>query len=510
MTRNLFENTKPKFEIGTKATDWTPAPEDVDASINGIQIGGRNLIVGSSTATVNSNWSINGRSKNFSTYSDRIYKIIATNGWQNSKYKFDSSYSGKTLTISFYAKIISSETTATSDTRIMYSNETGTNPFQTGYFDMTGNTGTNNMPVQDTWIYCKKTIVLNSDCQLGILVGCGPEDSGLKTTVLIKDLKVEEGNKATTWSPATEDVAQDAQNRVDALSRAHGGLTYLDAHSIYTGTLTANQVNAVAINASSITTGTLSADRIDSVSVVANGIAAQTIDAQSATISNLKVVNATVSGTLNGVSGTFNYLSAVGSSGRLIFSNIYGALAIKDDDFIQHGTKNNRSLRYYATNIRCRGSFGASSMNMARVHDAVIDYYVNEDLNSYVRFNLQSNGVGGYYVPLYPSSDTGYNSVYGNAVLGDVYGFPVDLVVFDSSTVYHYELVRGNPNKKVTVINANDNFNGVYLYINGATDWQLEGGKVQTFINIRELTNPLISTSVHGAGWMLCGEYDNT
>ena len=40
----------------------------------------------------------------------------------------------------------------------------------------------------------------------------------------------------------------------------------------------------------------MSADRIDAVSVVAKGLVAQTIDAQSATISNLNVVNATVSG----------------------------------------------------------------------------------------------------------------------------------------------------------------------------------------------------------------------
>lgn len=41
-----------KVEKGNKATDWTPAPEDVDQNINdavnGIQIGGRNLLLGTS------------------------------------------------------------------------------------------------------------------------------------------------------------------------------------------------------------------------------------------------------------------------------------------------------------------------------------------------------------------------------------------------------------------------------------------------------------------------------
>ena len=222
---------------------------------------------------------------------------------------------------------------------------------------------------------------------------------------------------------------------------------------------------------------------------------------------NMNAVNATISGTLNGVSGTFSYLSAVGSSGTLALGT-YG-MTFNDYDISQQGIINSRSLRFYASDIRCRGSFGAASINMARVHDTYIDYYVNGDLNSYVRFNLQSNGVGGYYINLYQTDSTGYSSVYGNATLGDVYGFPVDLVIFDNSANYHYELLRGNPNKKVTVINAHDGNVTAYLTINGFLDWALNGGKAQTFINIREFTNPLIASSVHGAGWMLCGEYDN-
>ncbi len=47
----------------------------------------------------------------------------------------------------------------------------------------------------------------------------------------------------------------------DSTLAAHP-LTYIGSTGIYTGTLTAAQVNAVSINASSIKTGTLSADRL--------------------------------------------------------------------------------------------------------------------------------------------------------------------------------------------------------------------------------------------------------
>jgi hypothetical protein len=214
-----------------------------------------------------------------------------------------------------------------------------------------------------------------------------------------------------------------------------------------------------------------------------------------------------ISGTLNGVSGTFNYLQGVGSSGRLVFGT--HGMTFENEDISQQGTKNSRTLRFYSGNIRCRGSFGTTCLNMARVHDTVIDYYVNGDTNSYVRFDLQSNGVGGYYVPLYPDSSTGYSSAYGNATLADIYGFPVDLLIFDNSTYYHYEMLAGGTGKKVTVVNAHDTYNNVFLNINGNPDWLLSGGKVQTFINIREFTNPLISSDKHGAGWLMISEFDN-
>ena len=190
-----------------------------------------------------------------------------------------------------------------------------------------------------------------------------------------------------------------------------------------------------------------------------------------------------ISGTLNGVSGTFDYLQGVGSNGRLVFGT-YG-MTFEDEDISQQGTKNSRSLRFYASDIRCRGSFGASSLNMARVHDTYIDYYVNGDTGSFVRFNLQSNGVGGYYIPLYPTSDTGYSYVYGQATLADVYGFPVDLLIFDNLGTYRYEMLPGATGKKVIAVNANNN-NTVYLAINGdLNNWTLAGGVAHTFINIR-------------------------
>ena len=73
----------------------------------------------------------------------------------------------------------------------------------------------------------------------------------------------------------------------DSTLSAHP-LTYISGTGIYTGTLTANQVNAVGINASSITTGTLSAERI-----AAGSISSAKLDATSikANIINTDYIN---------------------------------------------------------------------------------------------------------------------------------------------------------------------------------------------------------------------------
>ena len=86
---------------------------------------------------------------------------------------------------------------------------------------------------------------------------------------------------------------------IDAITTALGGdeypkLTKLSATGVYTGTLTATQVNAVSINASSIKTGTLSADRIAAGSITAAKLDAASIKSD--------IINTTY---INGLECTF-------------------------------------------------------------------------------------------------------------------------------------------------------------------------------------------------------------
>lgn len=80
------------------------------------------------------------------------------------------------------------------------------------------------------------------------------------------------------------DVSLNWTQPIGAINTALGGkdfpkLTYIDGKGIYTGTLTAEQVNAVNINASSIKTGILSADRIAAGSIKSDKLDANSIKA---------------------------------------------------------------------------------------------------------------------------------------------------------------------------------------------------------------------------------------
>lgn len=85
--------------------------------------------------------------------------------------------------------------------------------------------------------------------------------------------------------------------------------TYIDNNGIYTGTLTANQVNAVAINADKITTGTLSTSRLNSDVITTSNFSAQSINAD-------KITSGTIRGrTISGGSININNQFKVNTSG---------------------------------------------------------------------------------------------------------------------------------------------------------------------------------------------------
>lgn len=101
----------------------------------------------------------------------------------------------------------------------------------------------------------------------------------------------------------------------DSTLSAHP-LTYISSTGIYTGTLTANQVNAVVINASSITTGVLSADRIAAGSINATKLDADSIRANIINVGYINGLSCTFTkGTIGGFTIGSDHISTGGIGG---------------------------------------------------------------------------------------------------------------------------------------------------------------------------------------------------
>ena len=168
--------------------------------------GNTNLIVYNS-ATRKGGWGTG----TVSTYDDRTIKLVSPIGWNTFMWQVPSEYIGKNVTLSFWAKKVSAETTSTTANKLLYSNSNASNPYYTGDFSVLDANGTSytaggNVPPNDVWIKYGIVAPLNSSGYIGVTVFCQPEGSGLKTTYLLKEIKIESGNTVTEWCPHTSEA----------------------------------------------------------------------------------------------------------------------------------------------------------------------------------------------------------------------------------------------------------------------------------------------------------------
>lgn len=172
-----------------------------------------------------------------------------------------------------------------------------------------------------------------------------------------------------------------------------------------------------------------------------------------------------VDGEFSGIiSGTLQSLRT--SGGEILLSNEQAWF--NGVDIYNQGTKDGRPLRFYASEIWCRGAFGARQRLTVRIAGNQATYYLNgTDRTGTLRTLASSTTAEGstyYIVPCYGESGTGFE------------GMPVDTLVFNNTSRYNY-LLNMADTQRVTVINANDNVaQNTYLLRNGKMNL-LDGGK---------------------------------
>lgn len=186
-----------KFERGSASTEWSAAPEDIDADIQQVQdnldnleVGGRNLIPYSKNLKSFAN---ENSARVTVTYTEDSCTIKNIYGDARYGIFYDIEVeSNTTYTLSFYASDISST----------YANYAIGNrtPGQTASWG--GITGYQRI-VEGKNIY---TFIIPETVTLVRIYFCV---SILNGTCTIKNVKLEKGNKATDWTPAPEDLQTD-------------------------------------------------------------------------------------------------------------------------------------------------------------------------------------------------------------------------------------------------------------------------------------------------------------
>lgn len=247
--------------------------------------------------------------------------------------------------------------------------------------------------------------------------------------------------------------------------------------------------------------GKVSAELIDAKQIVAEGIQGNTIDAKNATFNNVNV-----SGTLKGVSGTFRQLQCEnyipGEDPTTLMFDSEGKFLIRDGDLIM-SSQSQRKPRLIPVNTWVMGTFGAKRRTTMVVKGTTADFYLNDvKASPYTQTLETKNTMDGvvYEVPCFCYDNSGHT----------IYEFPVDTIVFniDSASTFRYELVMYDT-QRCMVINANDKADNVYIYSNGVpVRW--DGGEVAEVIKLPiTMLTPKVPAEFTGAGLMVGAFRDN-
>ena len=276
------KNVKIKLEKGNRATDWTPAPEDVDSLISAAQstANSANSLASTANGTANSaltglnNLEIGGNNllRNSADLTKWNKETGVTVTKQNDGYfcikQTDTSKTGRWGIYQDIAVQQNTDYTIAVDgrTNVCFSIGLGTT-YDWGHAVVTDG--------KTTKRYVYKFNTGSNTCLRVYL------HDDRNASVYLKCPKLEKGNRATDWTMAIEDWCY------------NNDITYINGGKIYTGTVDTDQLKANAVTAEKISTGAITADKIATHSITADKLAVGSITANElSVIGGLNVTDA--------------------------------------------------------------------------------------------------------------------------------------------------------------------------------------------------------------------------
>lgn len=251
-----------KLEKGNKATDWSPAPEDVDEKIDDIQIGGRNILKNSKNGIVCTNTDHSSTTTPGATITTKATGIGNAYGWIEGFYTTPvtelSKRVGTEFAFSLDVKITGSFTNLrtkvdfrdTSHNSSIFSNFIGINGLEVGKWTRVSGVAS-----------VKEVANVTATRSLFLFDW---SNSTVGSTIEYRNLQLEEGNKSTAWTPAPEDIetlvvtlSNDSQT-VATDTNGNGG-NFVDCSTkvqVYNGTQDVSKVATYTVTKSSGIAGT--------------------------------------------------------------------------------------------------------------------------------------------------------------------------------------------------------------------------------------------------------------
>lgn len=374
-----------KLEKGNVPTDWSPAPEDIEKSINDIQIGGRNLLPhtdiekygigyfygysnGSSpkgNIIVDTDITYDGHpTLRITPSSDEQGEIVASSG---ANAEFDNSVVLNANETYTYSCMIYSNVND-------YFNSNSLGHFQAySYSDHTAHNciiihESETIPA-NTWTKVKITFKTTKECVFRSFFIWFEK---ISQVINVCDIKLEKGNKATDWSPAPGDIQEAIDSKAES-NHSHA-ISNIDGlqDELNTKVPTTRKVNGKA----------LSAD----ITLSANDIGADTSGSANTALTNAKSyadtkVNSEVTARNSAISAHNTSTSAHNDIRGLItgLTNRLNALADSDDTTLDQMSE---IVAYIKANKSLIDSITTSKVNVTDIINNLTTNVTNKPLSA--------------------------------------------------------------------------------------------------------------------------------
>lgn len=231
---NHLQIRKPKLEYGNKATDWTPAPEDLYSAVDDVKVGGRNLLRHTEDMPI---VATHTSSAGIGLYTNSVGTLTDTG--EGLKLTYNASGQGAMAIPLAYDGVIGNGETVT----LSFKYRGNINRSCQHYIlqRTSPNVSFTSFPAygaSDTeWLEYKHTfshVDANARTCYSFLLAYNPGTNYANGWFEVKkgSLKLERGNKATDWVPAKEDVDSDVTN---AAKTASNFISYDSSNGLQVG-----------------------------------------------------------------------------------------------------------------------------------------------------------------------------------------------------------------------------------------------------------------------------------